>query len=205
MSSAPVLHGFLIGVVVAAPIGPMALLAIRRTLDRGFPSGFASGLGIATADGLYAAVAAFGLTAVSGLLVGQARLVQVVGGALVVLLGLRGLLAPPADRAAAAPSVAGLGAAYASCLALTLANPPTILSFVALFAGVGLVASGWGAAGWLVAGVLLGSAVWWLVLTGAASRLRARLNARWRTGLTRTAGVAMVVLGLAVGLNALLG
>ena len=198
MSSA-LLRGFLIGVVVAAPVGPMALLAIRRTLDRGFPSGLASGLGIATADGIYGAVAAFGLTAVSGLLLSEARAVQLVGGALIVVLGVRGLLTPAAARPAAAPSPTGLVSAYGSCLALTLANPPTILSFAALFAGVGLVASGPAAAAALVAGVFVGSATWWLVLTGAVMWLRSRLDATWRGRLTRAAGVAMVVLGVAVG------
>ena len=197
MSSA-LLRGFLIGVVVAAPVGPMALLAIRRTLDGGFPSGLASGLGIATADGLYAAVAAFGLTAASGLLLSQARAVQLVGGALIIALGVRGLLSPAATRPADAPSPTGLASAYGTCLALTLANPPTILSFAALFAGVGLVAAAPVAAAALVAGVFIGSATWWLVLTGAVTRLRSRLDATWRARLTRVAGLAMVLLGVAV-------
>lgn len=202
MASA-LLRGFLIGVVVAAPVGPMALLAIRRTLERGFPSGFASGLGIATADGLYAAVAAFGLTIISGFVLSQARLVQVVGGVLVIGLGVRALLAPAATRAAKAGSPRGLGAAFASCLGLTLANPPTILSFAAIFAGVGLVTSGRGTAAVLVVGVFIGSAAWWLGLVGATSRLRSRLDLRWRAWLTRGAGLAMVTLGVVVGGSAL--
>jgi threonine/homoserine/homoserine lactone efflux protein len=197
--SSALLRGVLIGVVVAAPVGPMALLAIRRTLDRGFPSGLASGLGIATADGVYAAVAAFGLTAISGLVLSQARAVQLVGAALIVVLGVRGLLAPTATRPAEAPSPTGLVSAYGSCLALTLANPPTILSFAALFAGVGLVSSGATAAGALVLGVLIGSATWWLALTGAVTRVRSKLDATWRARLNRVAGLAMVVLGVTVG------
>ncbi len=202
MASA-LLRGLLIGVAVAVPVGPMALLAIRRTLDRGFPSGLASGLGIATADGLYAAVAAFGLTAISGLLLNQARVVQLVGGALVLGLGTRGLLAPIAGPKAAAPTPAGLGSAYVSCLALTLANPPTLLLLGALFAGIGLLDSGPGTAVTLVAGVFLGSAAWWVVLTGTVARARARLDAVWRARLTRAAGAAMVLLGGAVTLAAL--
>jgi threonine/homoserine/homoserine lactone efflux protein len=197
------LRGLLIGLVVAAPVGPMALLAIRRTLERGFLSGLASGLGIATADGVYAAVAAFGLTAVSGLLLSHARVVQLAGGALIVILGVRSLVAPAATRPAEAPSPAGLASAYGSCLALTLANPPTILSFVALFAGVGVVTAGRAAAAVLVVGVFIGSAAWWLLLTGAVTRARSRLDATWRVRLTRVAALAMVALGAAVGFAAL--
>jgi threonine/homoserine/homoserine lactone efflux protein len=201
--SSALLRGLLIGVVVAAPVGPMALLAIRRTLDRGFRSGFASGLGIASADGLYAGVAAFGLTAVSGLLLTHARLVQLAGGALIVLLGVRALRAPAATRPAEAPSPTGLASAYVSCLALTLANPPTILSFIALFAGVGVVTSGRPAAVALVAGVFIGSAGWWLVLTGGVVAARSRLDLTWRVRLTRTAALAMMLLGAAVAFAAL--
>ncbi len=181
----------------------MALLAIRRTLERGFRSGFASGLGIATADGLYAAVAAFGLTAVSGLVLGQARWVELVGGALILLLGVRSTLAPVAQAAAEAPPTRGLITAYASCLGLTLSNPPTILSFLGLFAGFGVVRSSRPEAAALVAGVFLGSAAWWAVLTAGTSRARARLHSAWRARLTRGAGLAMALLGLGLAARAL--
>jgi putative LysE/RhtB family amino acid efflux pump len=195
------MRGLLIGVLVATPVGPMALLAVRHTLERGFPSGLASGLGIATADGLCAGVAALGLTGVTGLLLSQARLLQVMGGVLIVGLGLRGLLSPLASRETKALAAAGLRATYVSCLGLTLANPPTILSFAALFAGAGLVTAGTAAAA-LVAGVFLGSAAWWLLLTGAVARARARLDLAWRWRLTRGSGAAMVLLGVLVALGA---
>ncbi|HEX6347963.1 MAG TPA: LysE family transporter, partial [Candidatus Dormibacteraeota bacterium] len=116
-------RGLLIGLAIAAPVGPMALLCIRRTLERGWPSGFASGLGIATADGIYAAVAAFGLTLVSGLLLREARWVQVVGGLTIVALGVSSLVRSPArgevSPAGRGSGRGGLAGAYASCLALT--------------------------------------------------------------------------------------
>ena len=204
MASA-LLRGFVVGVLVAAPVGPMALLAIRRTLDRGWSSGIASGLGIATADGAYAALAALGLGAASSLLLALARAIQVVGGLVIVFLGVRGLLARPAATAAEAPAPLGLLGAYTSCLGLTLANPPTILSFAALMAGVGLVTSTREAAAALVLGVLLGSAAWWLVLTGAVARGRRWVGERWRQRLTRGAGGALALLGLAVLVAALRG
>lgn len=193
-------RGLLIGVAIAAPVGPMALLCIRRTLERGWPSGFASGLGIATADGIYAAVAAFGLTAISGLLLREARWVQLAGGVAIVLLGLQSLLrtetaAGPPEKLRPLP--AGLVGAYASCLGLTLANPPTILSFVAVMAafGIGTTAGGRPAA-LVVLGVLLGSAAWWAVLTGLIARARARLGVRARTWISRLAGLLLVALGV---------
>jgi threonine/homoserine/homoserine lactone efflux protein len=212
-------RGLLIGLAIAAPVGPMALLCIRRTLERGWPSGFASGLGIATADGTYAAVAAFGLTAVSGLLLREARWVQLAGGAAIIVLGLGSLRhssplggevpllparrgGPPAGRGGAARGrgrgEAGLVGAYLSCLALTLANPPTILSFLAVMAGFGIGTTAGGAsAAAVVLGVLAGSAAWWAIVTGAVARARARIGPGVRAWITRVAGVVLVALGAA--------
>jgi threonine/homoserine/homoserine lactone efflux protein len=194
-------RGLLIGLAIAAPVGPMALLCIRLTLERGWPSGFAAGLGIATADGLYAAVAAFGLTAVSGLLLREARWVQLAGGIAIVGLGLQGLLrGGTAARATekVRPLPAGLVRAYASCVTLTLANPPTILSFVALMAGFGIgTQAGGRPAALVVLGVLLGSAAWWALLTGAIARARARIGPRARVWITRLAGLLLMALGVA--------
>ena len=192
-------RGLLIGLAIAAPVGPMALLCIRRTLERGWPSGFASGLGIATADGTYAAVAAFGLTAISGLLLREARWVQLAGGAAIIMLGLSSLLRATSDAAPAPrPIPAGLAGAYLSCLALTLANPPTILSFLAVMAGFGIgTSAGGGAAAAVVLGVLVGSAAWWAVVTGAVARARGRIGPRVRAWITRLAGLLLVALGAA--------
>ncbi|HEX6350163.1 MAG TPA: LysE family transporter [Candidatus Dormibacteraeota bacterium] len=200
-------RGLLIGLAIAAPVGPMALLCIRRTLERGWPSGFASGLGIASADGIYAAVAAFGLTIVSGLLLREARWVQGVGGLAIVLLGISSLLRPP-PLGEVAPERrgwgrTGLAGAYASCLALTLANPPTILSSLAVMAGFGIGTSQGGAsAAAVVLGVLLGSSAWWAVLTGAIARARGRISPAVRVWISRLAGLLLVGLGLAAEIAA---
>jgi len=185
-------RGLLIGILIAAPVGPMALLCIRRTVERGWASGLASGLGIATADGIYGGAAAFGLTAVSGLLLRESRWVQVAGGIAIAMLGLRSLLAAPAPGAAAAPAQVGLAADYASCLGLTLANPPTILSLLAVMAGFGVGAATGGRAAWTVAGVLLGSAAWWAALTGKVARVRGRLGVRPRAWIPRAAALLPV-------------
>src|SRR5215213_1335439 len=129
------LEGVAIGFAVAAPVGPIGVLCIRRTLAEGRASGFVSGLGAATADAAYGSVAALGLTFVTGLLVGAAAWLRLGGGVFLVFLGVKTFLSRPAERPVAAGR-GGLPGAYASTLALTLANPSTILSFAAIFTGL---------------------------------------------------------------------
>ena len=169
-----VLRGFILGFAIAATPGPIFFLCLRRTLTRGWITGVVSGLGVATADASYGALAAFGVTAVTAALVSQRRWLALIGGAALVVLGVRALLAKPAAQpACGAPVNGGLMAAYLSTLGLTITNPATILSFAAVFAALGV---GPGSTVLLpiliVAGVLLGSASWWLVLASLASVLR---------------------------------
>jgi threonine/homoserine/homoserine lactone efflux protein len=193
------LRGIVIGLSIAAPVGPIGALCIRRTLAEGRAVGLASGLGAASADALYGCVAGFGLTAISGFLVSQQLWLRLVGGLFLGYLGVRTLLAKPAARAAAAKGT-GLLAAYASTLVLTLTNPMTILSFAAIFAGLGLAGAGvgYGLAGLLVLGVFTGSAVWWLTLSTGGCLLRARFNARAIPWVNRISGLVILGFGLAV-------
>jgi threonine/homoserine/homoserine lactone efflux protein len=191
------LRGLVIGVSIAAPVGPIGVLCIRRTLADGRAAGFVSGLGAATADALYGAIAAFGLTAISDALVAHATGLRLGGGLFLCYLGVRTLLAtPPAEPAAA--RAAGLAGAYLSTLALTLANPTTILSFVAIFAGFGAAARAdtYGGAAILVLGVFLGSALWWLVLSGGVGRLGRRLAPGTLTWINRLSGLVIGGFGL---------
>src|SRR6266511_6449745 len=159
-------RGLILGFSIAAPVGPIGVLCIRRTLAEGRGMGLASGLGAATADAFYGAVAGFGLTTVSELLVRQEAWLRLLGGLFLCHLGLKTFLTPPAERAATVKS-GGLATAFVSTLVLTLTNPMTILSFVAVFAGLGLGAGtgSYSAAGFMVFGVFVGSAIWWLLLT----------------------------------------
>lgn len=197
--------GLLLGFAVAAPVGPIGVLCIRRSLAEGWLTGFLTGIGAATADGFYGGVAAFGLTAISGILVAQQGIIRVVGGVLLCYLGARTLLAKPAIEAAAARSGRGLFGAYATTIGLTLTNPATIISFATVFAAAGLA----GATGatvaapaLLTAGVFLGSACWWLLLSGGVSLLRARLTpgalrwVNWVSGvLLLTFGIVAIITG----------
>jgi threonine/homoserine/homoserine lactone efflux protein len=132
------LQGVLLGFSIAAPVGPIGVLCIRRTLADGRLTGFVSGLGAATADMFYGAVAAFGLTAVREFLVGGQFWLHLLGGLFLLYLGIRTFFARPAEKAAATESKRGLFSAYLSTLGLTLANPATIISFTVIFAGLRL-------------------------------------------------------------------
>ncbi|MGZ3638583.1 MAG: LysE family translocator, partial [Ktedonobacterales bacterium] len=173
------------------------VLCIRRTLAAGRAAGFVSGLGAATADMCYGAVAAFGLTAVSSLLIGQSIWIRLIGGVFLCYLGVRTFLSKPAKQAATTGKYS-LAGAYASTLLLTLTNPSTILSFVAIFAGLGLASSGgsYAASAQLVLGVFLGSALWWLLLSTGVGMLRSRLDLRALRWVNRLSGLILLSFGL---------
>jgi threonine/homoserine/homoserine lactone efflux protein len=149
-------------------------------------------MGIAVADGVYGAVAAVGLTAISGALLAQAFWIGLAGAVFLVWLGVKTLLARPSAEGEA-PRPASLAQAFLSTLALTLANPPTILAFAAIFAGLGLAASAdYTSAAAITLAVFLGSASWWLILALGAGRLRARLDARLLRGINLVSGATIL-------------
>jgi threonine/homoserine/homoserine lactone efflux protein len=193
--------GLILGFSIAAPVGPIGLLTIRRTLTDGFRMGIATGLGAATADATYGMVAAFGLTAITSTLISNASAIRLVGGLILLAIGLRGVLQGVRTTTAAEASIARrsttLGA-YVQTIGLTLTNPLTIISFAGMFAGLGIaggqddLASAIG----LVAGVGVGSAAWWFLLCGATSRLRARLPANAITVINL--GSSLIIAGFGV-------
>ena len=188
----------MIGLAIAAPVGPIGVLCIRRTLADGRLVGLLTGLGAATADGVYGAIAGFGLTAVTDLLIGRGPWLGIGGGLFLCYLGVRTFIAVPAESPAALQPGA-LFAIFSSTFVLTLTNPTTILSFVAIFAGLGLGNTGgdYLAASVLVAGVFLGSALWWLGLSGAVSIFRERVGSRAMRGINRLSG--LLIGGFGVG------
>lgn len=188
--------GIILGFCIAAPVGPIGILCIRRTLAGGRLSGFVTGLGAATADAFYGSVAAFGITAVSALLVDHHAWLQAAGGVFLGYLGISTMTVRPAGREIAAPERSLLGA-YGSTLFLTLTNPMTIFSFAAVFAGLGITTPGAGAfAAAMVAGVFCGSALWWLTLSFLVSRLGAGLSMHSLTWVNRGSGLILFVFGI---------
>ena len=188
------LRGFLIGLSIAAPVGPIGILCIRRTISNGWLMGFVSGIGAATADAVYGSIAAFGLVAVSSLLIKQQIWLQLGGGVFLVYLGMRIVFSKPKNI-----QVEGQGsshwnllAAYVSTFILTLSNPLTILSFVGVFAGLGLgnLQSGIWSGSMMVLGVFAGSASWWLLLSGFFTRLRSVFTMNLLVWVNRISGFA---------------
>ncbi len=192
------LQGLLIGFSIAAPVGPIGILCIRRTLAEGRLIGFLSGLGAATADMLYGAVAAFGLTAVQELLVGQGFWLRPIGGLFLVYLGVRTMLSRPAEDPAQVRRGGRLGA-YLSTLGLTLTNPATIFSFTFIFVGLQIgVDGGLTGAALLVAGVFIGSAAWWLTLSTIVGLFRERFGPQQMLWVNRLAGSIIALFGLVI-------
>ena len=190
------IKGVIIGFAIAAPVGPIGVLCIRRTLADGRLPGFVSGLGAATADAGYGAVAAFGLTLITDFLMEGASWLRLIGGAFLLFLGIRTFFARPAERAAPVRN-GGLVGAYASTLFLTLTNPTTILSFAAIFVGLGVGSTNDAlSAMLLVLGVFLGSTLWWLVLSGTAGLFRAKLSAGGLRWVNRVSGTIIAAFGV---------
>jgi len=189
-------RGLLVGFSIAAPVGPIGVLCIRRTLADGRLIGLVTGLGAATADATYASVAGFGITAISGLLLGGQLWLRLVGGAFLCYLGVRTFLSRPAERPATAGGLGVLGA-YGSALALTLTNPATILSFAAIFAGLGALSTGgsYRAAAELVGGVFTGSALWWVILSSVVTLARARTTPGALRWVNRLSGAILLGFG----------
>jgi len=190
--------GALAGFAIAAPVGPIGVLCIRRSLHDGPLAGFAVGMGAAVADASYGALAGFGLSAVADLLTRWEDLLGIAGGLLLVAFGLRALLS---DHHGESAQVAGrsLLTAFLGTFLLTLTNPATILSFLAIFAGLG-IASNLDplAATVFVGGVLVGSAAWWGILANVAGSLRGHLTRDWMRVVNRVSGAFVLLVGVAV-------
>jgi len=190
------LRGPLIGLSIAAPVGPIGVVCIRRSVAGGRAAGLVSGLGAATADAIFGAIAALGLAIISDVLVTQQFWLRLIGGLFLCYLGVSAFLAQPEQDADAADG-GGLVKAYVSTFGLTLTNPMTILSFAAIYAGLGL---GGGErdladAGTMVLGVFLGSVLWWSALSGGVSLFRAKFTPASLVWVNRTSGAVILVFG----------
>jgi threonine/homoserine/homoserine lactone efflux protein len=190
-------RGLLLGLAVAAAVGPMAILCIRRTLADGRSAGLATGSGIAGADGCYALIAAFGVTAIADVLIDYRMVMQMAGGAFLIYLGVKIARSEPAVRAADSADASHVSGWFLSAFALTLANPMTIASFAAMFAGLGLAsAATWSAGLALVSGVVAGSMFWWIALTFVVSAAGRRLSVKALLWVNRMSGAAIAGFGI---------
>jgi threonine/homoserine/homoserine lactone efflux protein len=197
------IRGLVIGFTIAAAVGPISLLTMRRTVAHGRVYGLVSGLGVAAADASYGAIAAFGLTAITAVLIGARTALALIGGAFLVWLAIRTIRARPAVAATETDERPGLAAAFLSIYGLTMTNPMTILSFGGIFAGLGLSGRGGLDAALLTVGVFLGSSLWWVGLTAVVGRLRDRITPAALVWINRLSGATLLVFGIVAILAAL--
>ena len=200
------IRGLLIGLSIAATVGPMSVLCIQRTLNKGQICGLVSGLGIATADGVYGSIAAFGLTLITNFLIMEQIWIRLIGGVFLIYLGIKTMLSKPPETAATLNmQTNGYSGAYASTFLLTLTNPLTILSFAAIFAGIGVgsASKSFLSAALVVLGVFSGSALWWIFLTGMISLLRKKMDSQWLLWINRISGAIITLFGIGALLSLL--
>src|ERR1019366_5143828 len=194
----PIVKGFAIGFAVAAPVGPVGLLCIRRSILDGRIAGFINGLGAATGDSILSLIAALGLTSVTVFLSGHAMGFQLIGGLCLLAIGMATIRSRPPERTRQPVHAPNLTAAYISSSFITLANPMTIAGFIGIYTGfgVGLATTGLAQITWLVAGVFLGSATWWLLLSGFAAWLGKKIPDGGLHAINIGAGLAIALIGL---------
>ena len=202
-----ILGGAVIGVLVAAPIGPVNLICIQRTLAYGSLNGFFSGLGGAVGDCVFAAISAFGLTAVARLIEGYSMPLKLAGGLILIGYGIynfRAQVTDPRDGWPVQTKQTGdstLGAAIAGTFALTITNPATLIGFTALFAAFGSIIvedASFGAATAVVLGVFAGSTLWWFAITTLTGTFHRHIDARAMRRINHVSGVIVVGFGLLV-------
>ena len=190
--------GLIIGFSIAAPVGPIGILCIRRTLEYGRFVGFVSGLGAATADALYGLMAGLGLTIISNFLLGQQWYLQIIGSIFLCYLGVKIFISTPSQDSAKAKGNKPFKA-YISTFLLTITNPVTILSFIAIFSGLGMNSNDTTSFGFLlVLGVFLGSALWWLLLSSIAGIIANKMksNSFSMKLINRFSGVVLLLFGI---------
>lgn len=191
------LKGFVAGLFIAAPVGPVALLCVKRAMYYGAAGGLAAGLGAALADAFFGAVAGFGVAAVSGFLLEHAEQIRLVGGVILVALGIHLFFSKtkPSENGA---SSRGLIGTFFTTFMLTVTNPITILSFITVFASLGLagVSMDYAEAGVLVAAVFLGSAFWWIAISAIVVFWRGKIGFEWMPTIKRWSGVLIVGFGI---------
>ncbi len=194
--------GIVLGFLIAAPVGPIGILCIRKTLQFGRFSGFFTGLGAAIADTIYGIVAVFSLTFIANFLIEAQFWLRLMGGAFLIYLGMKTFLAKPREKFTKV-SHQSLLKDFLVTFFLTLTNPMTILSYVGAFTALGLAITreNYSKSSWLILGVFLGSAIWWLMLSEGVTLFRKQVTQKMMTLINRVAGLLISVFGVLVWLS----
>jgi threonine/homoserine/homoserine lactone efflux protein len=195
------IRGIATGLIIAAPVGPVNVLCIQRTLGKGWKSGLVSGLGAAVADTIYGSVAAFSITLVIDFLLREQFWIRVLGGFLLIAIGVLYYFRKP--KTLQQGKEEATHSDFVSTFLLTLTNPTTVLSFIAVLATMGMKEQrSAGLTALLVAGIFLGSMMWWTILTVSVGALRSRINDHTMVWMNRVAGLAIGGFGV---VNIILG
>jgi len=191
------IQGMIIGLTLAVPVGPIALLCIQRAVTDGRLHGIASGIGVATADSFYAGVTFFGLTAISGLIITHQFSLRLAAGIVLILVGIRIFLSMPAPLSVKTEHETYLKD-YLSMVAIAIANPLTLIFFVAILPGFGVVfyENSVVSASEFVGGVFFGSTLWWIILCGSIGSFRSRIRGGHLGLINRVSGVMIVIFGV---------
>jgi threonine/homoserine/homoserine lactone efflux protein len=198
------IQGIIIGLTLAVPVGPISLLCIQRTIADGRLHGIFSGLGVATADSFYAAITVLGLTVISGLIIAQHSLFRFLAGIILILIGIRIFMSAPAGVSAKSEHETYLKD-YLSMVAIAIANPLTLVFFLVILPGLGVVIHGFSLlpAMEFVAGVFFGSTLWWIILCGSVGSVRSHISAKNLGLINRVSGLLITCFG--AGMLILLG
>jgi threonine/homoserine/homoserine lactone efflux protein len=192
------IKGLILGFSIAAPVGPIGILCIRRSLDESRLSGFISGLGAASADALYASIATIGLSVISSFLVSQQLFFRLFGGIFILVLGINSFLKTPVVASHSQINKKNLVSNFISTFLLTLSNPITIISFTAIFSGIGLLNTSARITSpfFLIFGVFIGSTLWWILLSASVGSLRLKINISNMKWINRISGLILVGFGV---------
>ena len=193
------IKGFIVGLVVSIPLGPMGVLCVQRTLNKGKSSGFSSGMGIATADAIFALIAGLGISFIIHFLSEQQLIIKMIGGLVIALIGLKIFIANPVKQLKKHRKEGKtLFEDFFSILFMALSNPFTIFLYIAIFAGLNLhdVSSGYSSALLVVAGVFVGASISWLAISTVVNHFRAKIRLRRLMWINRIAGITIILFGV---------
>lgn len=186
------MEAWMIGIAIAAPVGPIGMLCIRKTLEIGLVGAIAVGLGAALADSAYGLVAALGLTAVSHFLLAKAVYIKLIGGFFLLYLAYKELKVKPSPTGVTVGKSKNMSRLTGEVFFLTLTNPATILSFIGIFASIGGGATSTTEMFLLVLGIFLGSMTWWLFLGTLIVKIKHKLPESW---IHRIRYLSAIILG----------
>lgn len=189
------IKGLLIGFSIAAPVGPIGVLVIKRTLGQGRIYGIVSGIGAASADAVYGLIAGLGLTFITNFFIGLQFWFHLAGGVFLCYLGIKIAISEASENPARVQGKHLFGA-YSSVFLLTLTNPITVLSFVGIFSGLGLTQANEGSVVTMVLGVFIGSGIWWLLLCFVVGFFREVLKKQIFKWINRLSGLIIFIFGI---------